>query len=96
MRIEPILRKVTVKGSDGLVYALYRRVRADDTAGSACVPVDRSLWSWAELADRAVAEGVLTPGEARLLRALLSRPDEAVPAGPASPHTSSMRQREAS
>ncbi len=93
MPLGDIFRTLVVRGSDGLVYALYQRVRAD---GGAASPVDRPTCSWRDLADRAEAEGVLTAREASLLRALVAGADAPVPAGPASLRTSSARQRQAS
>lgn len=55
MLLEAIYRKLVVKGSDGLVHALYQRVRTDGVAGSAFLRVEGQVWTWCELADQAVA-----------------------------------------
>ncbi len=60
-----ITRKLFVRGSDGLVEALYQRICADRAGGSALTRVARPTKTWGELAELAVAERTLSPAEAR-------------------------------
>lgn len=96
MLLGEILRRLVLRGSDGLVQALYDQVRSDPAAGFASFPNDRPAGGRPELADQAMAEGLLTSREANLLRAMVSRVDAPVPAAPASLHALSASQREAS
>ncbi len=90
-----IVSKLVLSGSDGLVHALYQRIRADRGAGSTLLPGARPARSWPEIADQAVAEGVLTPREARLVRALLTWGDAPLPPAPGPPTLAAARLGEA-
>ncbi len=60
---ESVLRLI-MKGSDALVFDVYRRVRAD--RGEIVSPASdhQPVKSWCAIAERAVTEGALTPAEA--------------------------------
>ena len=69
-----IYRKLVLRGSDGLVRALYERIRADDGTARGVPPVAHAMMTWRDLAEVALTERVLTPPEARLLWAIQSGP----------------------
>lgn len=69
-----IVRKLIVKGSDDLVEAVYRRIRADRVALPGPCPGIHPAATWGELAARAVAEGILSRREARSLRRVEAKP----------------------
>ncbi len=95
MDLMDILSKLDTNGSDGLVHAMYQRLRADRVPRSASLPGGRPVRTWREIADQAMAEGVLTPGEAKLVRALVSWPGASAPGAPASLSFSAARQEDA-
>ncbi len=96
MVLMDVLSKLVMNGSDGLVHAMYQRLRADRAPGSAPLPIGRPPTSWCEIADQAMAEGVLRPGDARLLRALVSWPGAPGRARPAPLGSSAARLEEGS
>ncbi len=96
MVLMDILTKLVMNGSDGLVHAMYRRLRADRAPGPPSHPLGRPVMSWRELADQAMAEGVLAPGDARVLRAIVSWPGAPVLAASASLRSSAAGQEDLS
>ena len=95
MSLINVLSKLVTAGSKDLIHATYRRLRADRLSAADSPSTNGPTGSWREIADQAVVEGVLSPGEARLLRAVVTWPDACGASGPAFPRPGSAQREDA-